>query len=92
LALQQRDLDAFGEVRQLVDRDDATVGPRHQTVVDGLRIAQRAALRHLDRVDVADQVTDRGVRRRELLAEPLAAVPPADRRLLAFGGDQRPAT
>ena len=56
--VQQRDLDALGEVGQLVDRDDAAVRPRDQAEVDGLRVAEAAALGDLHRVDVADQVAD----------------------------------
>ena len=78
--VEQRDLDALGQVGQLVDREDAAVGARHQPVVDGLGIAERAALGDLDRVDVADQVADAGVRGGELLAVALAAVLPGDRR------------
>jgi hypothetical protein len=54
--------------------------------VDGLRVAERAALRHLDRVDVADQVADAGVRGRELLAVALALVPPRHGELVAEFG------
>ena len=85
--VEQRHLDALGEVGQLVDAEDAAVGARDQAVVDGLRVAQRAALGDLDRVDVADQVADAGVRRRQLLAEPVAAVQPADRGGVAVLGD-----
>ena len=77
--VEQRDLDALGEVGQLVHRDDAAVGARDQPEVDGLGVAERAALRDLDRVDVADQVADRRVRGGQLLAVPLAAVLPRDR-------------
>ena len=44
----------------------------HQAVVHGLRVAEGAALGHLDRVDVADQVADAGVRRGQLLAVAVA--------------------
>ena len=85
--VQQRDLDALGEVGQLVDAEDAAVGAGDQAVVDGLGVAERAALGDLDRVDVADQVADAGVRCRQLLAEPVAAVQPADRGGVAVLGD-----
>ena len=56
--------------------------------MDGLRVAEGAALGHLDRVDVADQVADAGVRGGELLAVPVVAVPPADRQVVAqLGGE-----
>ena len=81
--VEQRDLDPLGEVGQLVDGEDPAVRPRDQAVVDRLRVAEGAALGHLDRVDVADEVADAGVRRGELLAVAVVAVPatrPASRR------------
>ena len=60
----------------------------HQPVVHGLRITQGAALGHLDRVDVADQVADRGVRGGQLLGVAVVAVPPADRQVVAVLGGQ----
>ena len=87
--VEQRDLDPLGEVGQLVDAEDAAVGARHQAVVHGLRVAEGAALGDLDRVDVADEVADAGVRGGQLLAVPLAAVHPADRGVVAVLGDCR---
>ena len=81
--VEHRDLDPLGEVGQLVDRDDAAVAARDQPEVDRLRVAQRAALGDLHRVDVADQVGDAGVGGRELLGVPLVAVPPLDRQVVA---------
>ena len=43
--VEQRHLDALGEVGQLVDGEDAAVGARHESEVDGLRVAEGAALR-----------------------------------------------
>ena len=59
--VEQRHLDALGEVRQLVDGEDAAVGARDEAEVDGLRVAEGAALRDPDRVDVADEVADADV-------------------------------
>jgi hypothetical protein len=56
--------------------------------VNGLRIAEGAALGNLDRVDVADQVADAGVRRGQLLAVPLGPVQPGDRQQVAGLLDQ----
>ena len=81
--VQHRDLDPLGEVGQLVDRDDAAVAARDQPEVDGLGVAEVTALGHLHRVDVADQVGDRGVRGGELLGVPLVTVAPLDRQLVA---------
>ena len=66
--VEQADLDARREVGQLVDREDAAVGARDDAEVDDLGVGVgEPAGRRLDRVDVAEQVGDRDVRRRELL-------------------------
>jgi hypothetical protein len=86
--VEQRDLDALGQVGQLVQAEDPAVGPRHQPVVNGLRVAQGPALGHLDRVDVTDQVTDAGVGGGQLLAVTIVPVPPGDRQVVALLGGQ----
>ena len=80
--VEHRHLDALGEVGQLVDGDDAAVRAGNQAVGDGLGVTEAAALGHLDRVDVTDEVGDAGVRRRELLGVALAAVPPRHRQVV----------
>ena len=65
--VEERDLDLAGEVRQLIHCEDAAIGARQQTVVHRQFAAQLVATaRRLDRIDIADQVRDRHVRRREL--------------------------
>src|SRR6478609_5835724 len=81
--VEHRDLDPLGEVGQLVDRDDSSVAARDQAEVDRLGVTEVAALGHLHRVDVADQVGDGRVGCGELLRVPLVAVPPLDRQLVA---------
>src|SRR5208283_1045187 len=76
--VEHRHLNALGEVGQFVDRDDAAVRARDQSVGDRLRVPEAAALGDLDRVDVTDQVGDAGVRGGQLLGVPLAAVLPLD--------------
>ena len=71
--VEQRHLDALGQVGQLVDRHDAAVGPRDHAVVDRQLVGEVAALRHADRVDVADQVGHGRVGRGELLRVPVVA-------------------
>ena len=66
--VEQADLDALGQVGQLVDAEDAAVGARDQAVVDRQLVGEVAALGHLDRVDLADEVGDGDVRRGQLLA------------------------
>ena len=63
-------------------------GARHEAVVDGELVGEVAALGDLDRVDLADEVGDRRVGRRELLAEAAVAVHPVDRRVVAVLGDR----
>ena len=67
--VEQADLDALGEVGQLVDGEDAAVGARDEAVVERELVGEVAALGDLDRVDLADQVGDRRVGGGELLAE-----------------------
>ena len=79
--VEQADLDALGEVGQLVDAEDAAVGARDQAVVDGQLVGQVAALGDLDRVDLADQVGDGDVGRGELFAVARVAADPVDLQL-----------
>ena len=66
--VEQPDLNLAREVRQLVDRKDPAIGPRQQTVVHRqLTRELQAGARRLDRIDVADHVGDRHVRRGEFL-------------------------
>ena len=87
--VEQADLDPFGEVGQLVDRDDPAVGARDQAVVERQDVRQVAALGDLDRVDFPDQVGDRDVRRGQLLGVSTIARQPVDRGRVAFGVHDR---
>ena len=87
--VEQADLDPLGEVGQLVDRDDPAVGPRDEPVVEGQLVGQVAALGDLDRVDLADQVGDRDVGRRQLLGVAPVAGQPVDRGRVAVALDDR---
>src|SRR3546814_2878688 len=64
---------------QLVDREDPSVGAGHEAVVQRELVGEVAALGHLDRVDLADEVGDRCVGRGQLLSVAAAAVHPLDR-------------
>jgi hypothetical protein len=81
--VEHRDLDPLGQVGQLVDGHDPAVRARDEPEVDGLEVAQAAALRHLHRVDVSDEVGHRGVRGGELLGIPLVPVAPRHRQVVA---------
>ena len=96
--VEQPHLDARREVGQLVDGEDPPVGPRHDAEVDDLRVGEGELARgRLDRVDVAEEIGDRHVRRRELLVVALVPGHPLDRRVvavlleqpLALGRDRR---
>src|SRR5262249_33131472 len=60
-----------------------------EPVVDRLRVAERATLGYLDRVDVADEIADGRIRGGQLLSIPLSTVLPVDRSQLTVGGNQR---
>ena len=89
--VEQADLDPLGEVGQLVDRDDAAVGARDEPVVEGQLVRQVAALGDLDRVDLADEVGDRDVGRRQLLGVAPVARQPVDGGVVAVALDDRAA-
>ena len=86
--VEQTDLDALGEVGQLVDREDAAVGARDQPVVDGQLVAEVAPLGDPDGVDLADQVGDRRVRGGELLRVALIGSEPRQLGRVAVLGDE----
>ena len=84
--VEQPDLDLAGEVRQLVDGEHAAVGPRQQAVVHRQLVGElQPGSRRLDRVEIADQVGDRDVRRRQLLDVAAVAIEPRDRQVVALG-------
>ena len=90
--VEQPDLDLAGEVRQFVDRKNPAIRAREQAVVHRQLVAELQAGPHrLDRVDVADHVGDRDVRRRQLLDVAVLARAPGDRQVVALGRHARPA-
>ena len=90
--VEEADLDLPGEVRQLVDGEDAAVGARQQPVVHRQLVGEiQPRLRRLDRIDVADHVGDRDVGRRELLDVALVAAQPRDRQRVTLLGEARAA-
>ena len=84
--VEEPDLDALGEIRQLVDGEDAPVRARQHPVVDGQLVAEIASLGHLDRIDLADEVGDGDVGRGQLLAVAAVAGDPHDRGGVALVG------
>ena len=86
--VEQADLDALGQVGQLVDGEDAPVEPGHQPVVDGQLVGQVPALGHPDGIHLADEVGDGGVRRGQLLAVAVAPVHPRHRQVVTGLGQE----
>ena len=77
--VEESDLNLAGEIGQFVDREDAAIRARQQTVMNRQLVAQQvSALGGLDRIDVADDVGDRHVGRRELLDKTCVAIDPID--------------
>ena len=89
--VEEAHLDALGEVRELVDAEDAAVGSRNQAEVDGQLVGEVATLGDLDGVDLADEVGDGDVGGRELLRVPEVAGEPVDREVVALLGQPRSA-
>ena len=75
--VEEADLDALGEVRQLVDTEDASVGARDESIVNSQLVGQVAPLGYPNGVDLANQVRNADVWRRQLLGVPLRAGHPA---------------
>ncbi len=76
--VQEAHLDPLGEVRQLVEREDPAMRAGQQPIVDRQLVGEVAALGHLDRIDLADQIGDRDVGRGQLLAVAPVARQPGD--------------
>ena len=82
--VEEPDLDLPGEVGKLVDRKESPVRAGQQTVVHGQLVPElKARPSGLDRVDVADHVGHRHVRRRELLDVAILAREPRDGQVVA---------
>ena len=83
--VEQADLDALGEVGELVDAEEAAVVPRYEAVVDGELVGEIAAFGDLDGVDLADEIGHGDVGGGQLLGVALLAVHPGDGGLVAEG-------
>ena len=84
MMLKRADLNLAGEIRQLVDRKDAAIRARQQAIMNRQLVAQQVtAFRRFDRIDVADDVGDGHVGRREFFDKTRIAIDPIDRRCVA---------
>src|SRR5262249_46609404 len=87
--VEQSDLNLPGQVRQFVDGDDSAIGAGQQSARDRQLVReQMPSARGLDRVDVADDVRDGHVGRRQLFNISRVGFDPGDRRVVAFFGDE----
>ena len=87
--VEEGDLDFAGEVGQFVDGEDAAVGTRQQAIVHGEFIREiRAGARGLDRIEIADEVGDRDIGRREFFDVTIVARHPRDGCGVAALGDE----
>src|SRR5579884_170271 len=66
--VQQAHLDALGKVGQFVDAEDATIRARNHAVVDGQFVGEVAAFGNAHGINLAHQVRDGDIGRRQLLA------------------------
>src|SRR5262245_57065979 len=86
--VEQSDLNLSGQVRQFVDGDNAAVGAGQQAVMDRQLVREQvSSARRLDRVNVADDVRDGHVGRRQLFNISRVTVNPVNRRIVALFGD-----
>ena len=87
--VEQADLDLAGQIRQFIDREDAAIRARQQSVVNGEFAAERvAAFGGFDGIDVADDVGNRHVGRGKLLDIAFVAGTPDNRRCVSLFFDQ----
>ena len=77
--VEKTNLNLAGEVGQLVDRKDAAIRARQQAVMNRQLVAEQVTtLRGFDRIDVADDVGNGDIRRRELFDKARVATDPID--------------
>ena len=90
--VEESHLNLAREIGQFVDGEDAAVRARQQPIVHGEFVGEiQTALRGLDRIDVANHVGNRHVRRRELLDVAVVTWHPHDGQRISFGPDARTA-
>src|SRR5205085_11702594 len=88
--VEQTDLHFAGEVWQFVDGEDAAIGARQQAVMNRQFVReQMPAARRFDGIEVADQIGDGHVGRRQLFDVAIATRHKGDGRLVAALVDQQ---
>jgi hypothetical protein len=86
--VEQADLHLAGQIGQLIDREDAAMGARQQSVVHRPHVAEfEAGFGGLDGIDVANQVGDGHVGCGQFLDVAVLAIEPRDGDGIAVAGD-----
>ena len=87
--VEEADLNLAGQIGQFIDREDAAIRARQQAVMNRQLVAEQvSAFRGFDRIDVADDVGDRHVRRGQLFDKARIAIDPVDLRCVAVQLDR----
>ncbi len=87
--VEQSDLNLPGQIGQFVDGEDTAIGAGQQAVMDRQFVReQMSSTRGLDRVNIADDVRDSHVRRRQFFNVSRVTVDPVNRRIVALFGDE----
>ena len=77
--VEQADLDFAGQIGQFIDRENAAIGARQQSVVDRQLVRNiLAGAGGFDRIDIADHVGDGDVGRRQFFDVSIFASKPGD--------------
>src|SRR4029077_8152932 len=74
--VEQPHLNFLGQVGQLVDRENPAIGARDKSVMDSLLVSEIATLRNLNRIDLANKIRHRDIRRREFFRITSVAMEP----------------
>ena len=86
--VEQAHLNSRGQIGQLVDREDSAIAARDQPEVHRRFVRQISSLGMLHQIDLADQVGDRHVRRRQFFVIAVRAMHPFDLGIVSLLGDQ----
>jgi hypothetical protein len=81
--VEESHLDARGEVGQLVDREDAAVGARHETIMYRFLIGKITPFGHFDRIDFTHQIGNGNIGGCQFFAVSGIAIDPLNRRVIA---------
>src|SRR5688572_10310852 len=81
--VKQTHLYFFGKVGQFINREDATVRARHETIVNRFLIGKITPFGHFDRIDFTHQIGNGNIRGCQFFAVSGIAIDPLNRRVIA---------